>query len=77
MKFEHIKTLLQLSCDFNTSSISHSFTMGKEDVLRVNCIKETYILEVRSSATQQIDYYTSIDEAAKALYEKIHSEKAT
>lgn len=76
MKFEHIKNLLQLSCDFNTSSINHSFTVGEEEVLQVNCIKGTFILEVKSSTTQQITHYTSVDEAAKALFEKKHSDKA-
>ncbi|WP_261384279.1 hypothetical protein [Planococcus sp. CPCC 101016] len=42
----------------------------------MNCIKDTFILEVISSATQQINHYTSVDEAAKALYEKIHADKA-
>ena len=73
MKLEHITNLLQISCNFNTSSISHSFTIGEEDTLAVKCIQGTFILEVRSSENQEVEYYLSIDEAAEALYKKIHS----
>ncbi|MDN7229390.1 hypothetical protein QWY22_09320 [Planococcus liqunii] len=73
MKLEHIKNLLQISCNFNTSTISHSFSIGAEDTLTVKCLKDTFILEVTSSENQKIEYYTSIDEAAKALYNKIQA----
>ncbi|TWT25815.1 hypothetical protein [Planomicrobium sp. CPCC 101110] len=72
MKLEHIKSLLELSCTFNFSFISHSFTIGVEETLTVKCLKDTYILEVTSTENQQVDYYTSIDQAAEALYYKIH-----
>lgn len=75
MTLEQIKKLLQISWNFNTSSISHSFTIGEDDKLMVKCITDTFILEVSSSENQQIDYYTSIDQAAEALYEKIHADK--
>ncbi|MGI2328181.1 hypothetical protein [Planococcus sp. YIM B11945] len=75
MKLEHIKSLLQLSCTFNFSSISHSFTIGEEDTLTVKCLKDTYILQVTSNEKQQVEYYISIDQAAEALYEKIHTNK--
>ncbi|MGK7377330.1 hypothetical protein ACSFXN_05775 [Planococcus sp. 1R117A] len=75
MKLEHIKNLLQISCNFNTSSISHSFSIGVDDTLMVKCIKGTFILEVTSSENLQVEYYTSIDQAAEALYEKIHANK--
>lgn len=75
MKLEHIKDLLQLSCTFNFSSISHSFAIGMKDTVTVKCLKDTYILEVTSSENQQIEYYTSIDQAAEALYEKIQANK--
>jgi len=75
MKLEHIKSLLQLSCTFNFSSISHSFTIDLEDTITVKCLKETYLLVVTSSKNQQVDYYTSIDQAAEALYQKIHANK--
>lgn len=73
MKLEHIKSLLQLSCNFNTSSIHHSFSIGAKDTLTVKCLKDTFILEISSTEDVQAEYYTSIDEAAKALYEKIHA----
>lgn len=75
MKLEHIKSLLELSCTFNFSSMSHSFTIGLEETLTVKCLKDTYILEVTYSEKQQVDYYTSIDQAAEALYHKIHANK--
>lgn len=75
MKLEHIKNLLQLSCNFNTSSIGHSFTIDEEDTLTVKCLKGTFILEVTSRKNQMVEYFTSIDEAAEALYEKIHANK--
>ncbi|TWT00118.1 hypothetical protein [Planomicrobium sp. CPCC 101079] len=75
MKLEQIKSLLQLSCTFNFSSMSHSFTNKLGDTITVKCLKETYILEVTSSRNQQVDYYTSIDQAAEALYQKIHANK--
>jgi len=71
MKLEHIKNLLQISCNFNTSTISHSFSIGVDETLTVKCLKNTFILEVTSSENQKIEYYTSIDEAAKALHKKI------
>lgn len=73
MKLEHIKNLLQLSCNFNFSSITHSFTIGKEDTIKVKCLKNTYVLEVTSSENQSVEYFTSIEQAAEALYEKIQS----
>lgn len=76
MKLEHIKNLLQISCNFNFSSITHSFTIGKEDTVKVQCLKDTYILEVTSSENQRVEYFTSIDQAAEALYEKIHHHNA-
>lgn len=75
MNFEHIKNLLQLSCNFNTSSIGHSFAVNGEDTLMVRCLEGTFILEVTSSENQQIEYYTSIDQAAEVLYKKIHANK--
>lgn len=75
MTLDHIKNLLQLSWNFNTSTISHSFSIGQKDRLTVRCITDTFILEVKSSETQQVDYYTSIDHAAKALYEKINENR--
>lgn len=75
MEFEHIKSLLQLSCTFNFSSITHTFHLELEDTLTVKCLKDTYILEVTSSKYQQVNYYTSIDRAAEALYEKIRADK--
>ncbi|MGI2328974.1 hypothetical protein [Planococcus sp. YIM B11945] len=75
MKLEHIKSLLQLSCTFNFSSISHSFTIGEKETLTVKCLKDTYLLEVTSNEKQQAEYYTSIDQAAQALYIKINANK--
>lgn len=73
MTFGHIKNLLQLSWHFNTSSINHSFSIGEKDRVTVRCITGTFIFEVISSETQQVDYYTSIDLAAEALYTKINA----
>ncbi|WKA59285.1 hypothetical protein QWY16_03790 [Planococcus shenhongbingii] len=39
----------------------------------MKCLKGTSILEVTSSKNQQVEYYTSIDEAAEALYKRIHA----
>lgn len=75
MKLEHIKNLLQISCTFNTSSISHSFTIGERDELTVKCLKDTFILEVTSTENPQVEYFTSIDQAAEVLYQKIHAGK--
>ncbi|PSL36308.1 hypothetical protein B0H99_107129 [Planomicrobium soli] len=75
MKLEDIKNLLKISCNFNISSISHSFMIGEEDIVTVKCLKETFILEVTSSKQSKAEYYLSIDQAAQALYEKIHSTK--
>ncbi|RLQ84922.1 hypothetical protein [Planomicrobium sp. Y74] len=75
MSIEHIKAMLRISCNFNTSSISHSFTISKEETLVVKCIKSTFILEVSSTEHQHVEYYTSIDQAAEALYKKIHAQK--
>ncbi|MDN7227949.1 hypothetical protein QWY22_18170 [Planococcus liqunii] len=73
MTFNHIKNLLQLSWTFNTSTIRHSFSIGEEDQVTVRCIVDTFIFEVTSSETQQVDYYTSIDLAAEALYKRINA----
>ncbi|SDI05006.1 hypothetical protein SAMN04487975_11169 [Planococcus glaciei] len=75
MKLEHIKNLLQISCNFNTSTISHSFSIGAEETLTVKCLKDTFILEVTSSENQHIEYYTTVDEAAEALHKRIHAAK--
>lgn len=75
MTFEHIKCLLQISYTFNTSSIHHSFAIGDEEIIRVTCLLDTFILEVTSSAIQQTEHYLSIDEAAQALYAKINARK--
>jgi hypothetical protein len=75
MKLEHIKNLLEISCIFNSSSINHSFTIGVDDTLMVKCIKDTFILEVSSSENLHIEYYTSIDGAAEALYKRIYPNK--
>ena len=75
MTFNHIKDLLQLSLNFNASTISHTFSIGEEDQLTVRCITGTFILEVTSSENQQIDHYTSLDQAAEALYKKINADK--
>lgn len=72
MKLEHIKNLLEISCNFNSSSINHSFSIGEDDTLMVKCIKDTFILEVSSSENLHVEYYTSIDQAAEALYRRIH-----
>lgn len=74
MTYEHIKNLLQLSWSFNTSSISHSFSFGEKDRVTVRCITGTFIFEVASSETQQVDYYTSIDLAAEAIHAKINAD---
>lgn len=73
MKLEHIQDLLQIMCDFNTSYITHTFTIGEKDVLVVKCIKGTYILEVAFSKSQRIEYYTSINEAAAGVYKEVNS----
>lgn len=73
MSYDYIKNLLQLSLNFNTSSISHSFSIDEENQLTVRCITGTFILEVTSSKDRQIDYYTSIDQAAETLYKKINT----
>ncbi|WKA59290.1 hypothetical protein QWY16_03815 [Planococcus shenhongbingii] len=39
----------------------------------MKCLKDTYILEVISTENQHVEYYTSIDEAAEALYKRIHA----
>ena len=75
MRLEHIKDLLQITCNFNTSSISHSFASGEKDTVMVKCIKGTFILEVTSSENQHAEYYGSINKATEALHEKIHSNK--
>ena len=72
MRLEHIKSLLQITCNFNTSTISHSFTIDDKESLTVKCIQETFILVVTSSENQQIEYFETIDKAAEALYERIH-----
>lgn len=73
MRLEHIKSLLQITCNFNTSTISHSFTIDEKESLTVKCIQETFILVVTSNENEQIEYYETIDKAAEALYERIHS----
>lgn len=70
MNMEHIKSLLEFSYTYNFSAISHSFNTKEKDTLTVKCIKDTQIFEVVSRKTKQIDYYTSIDQAAKTLYEQ-------
>lgn len=72
MTYDHIKTLLQLSLNFNTSTISHSFSIGGETQLMVRCVPGTFIIEVISSETQQVDHYVSIESATDALYKKIN-----
>ncbi len=76
MTFDHIKSLLQLTLNFNTSSITHSFSIGEEDQLEVRRVPGTFVLEVTSSKTQQVDHYTSVDLAAEALHKKINAHKA-
>lgn len=73
MKLDTIKNLLQISCNFNTSAISHSFMIGKEDTLMVRCLKNTFVLEITSSENKQVEYYTSIDQAAEIIFEKINA----
>ena len=71
MELEHIKNLLQLMYNFNMTSISHSVSIGEQNVITVRCLPHTYILEVTSSETGEMDYYISIEEAAEVLHEKI------
>lgn len=73
MRLAHIKSLLQISCNFNTSSISHSFTIDHKETLTVNCIQETFILVITSDDNEDTEYYDSIDAAADALHQRIHS----
>ena len=73
MTFEHIKSLLQISTTFNTSSIHHSFEIGDEEIIRVKCLPHIFILEITSDASQQVEHYLSIDEAAQALYTRINA----
>ncbi len=74
MRLKHIQDMLHISCNFNTSSINHSFSIGEEDTLVVKCIKETFILEVSSTEeNQKVEYFTSVDQAAEAIYKKINA----
>lgn len=74
MNFNHIKDLLQITCHFNTSQITHTFSINEsKDTLTVRCIKDTFILEITTSESHNTEYHTSIDEAAKSLFNKIHS----
>lgn len=73
MTFEHIKSLLQISYTFNTSSIHHSFSFGSEKIVHVKCLPHAFIFEITSDASQHVEHYLSIDEAAKALYARINA----
>ncbi len=72
MQLETIKNLLQISCNFNASSITHSFAVNQEDTLNVRCLKDTFVLEITSSKTQQKEHYVSVEKASKVIYERTH-----
>lgn len=73
MKLENIKELLQIICNFNNSNITHTFAVkGSDETLTVICIQETFILEITSNEQEITKHFTSIDEAAEFINEKIH-----
>lgn len=78
MKLNHIKDLLVITCNFNTSTITHTFVVDEgEDALIVKCIKDTFIIEITSRENRHIEHYTSIDQAAERLFSKMDSNKVS
>lgn len=76
MQLDHIKELLNITCNFNTSTITHTFAIdGGEDALIVKCIKNTFIIEITSRENRHTEHYTSIDQAAERLFNKMDSNK--
>lgn len=74
MNLHYIKELLLITCHFNTSQITHTFSIkDSKDTVTVTCIKDTFILEITTSESHAIEHHTSIDEAAESLFNKIHS----
>lgn len=73
MKLGTIKSMLQISCTFNTSFIVHSFAIGEDDALHVKCLENTFLLEIACSKTLKRYYYVSVAEAAEAIHERIYA----
>ncbi|WP_211656262.1 hypothetical protein [Planococcus alpniumensis] len=70
MQLETIQNLLQISCHFNTSSITHSFVVNQGESLTVRCLKDTFVLEITSSKTQQKKQYLSVEQASTEIFEQ-------
>ncbi|MDQ0427496.1 hypothetical protein QOZ98_000321 [Planomicrobium stackebrandtii] len=78
MKLNHIKDLLIITCNFNASTITHTFAIDDgEDALIVKCIKDTFIIEITSRESRHIEQYTSVDQAAERLFNKMDSNKVS
>lgn len=76
MKMAHIQSLLELSQNFNSSEIVHSFSIGRENHLQVKFLKEDHVFEVTSTNDLKVNHYSSIKQAADALYEEIQSKNS-
>lgn len=76
MKLDNIKDLLVITCNFNNSNITHTFSIDNgEDALIVKCIKDTFIIEIQTRESRHIEQYTSIEQAAERLFNKMDSNK--
>lgn len=67
MKIESIERLLETVCEYNTVKITQVFTREKIDWVSVRCVPATRTLELTYLDTGNIEFYTSIAEAAKAI----------
>lgn len=71
MEIESIERLLETVCKYNTVKITQVFTREKIEIVSVRCVPGTRTLELTHLETGNIEFYTSIAEAAKAIEEHI------
>ena len=67
MKLQSIEILLETVCKFNFVKITQVFTKQDVDWVSVRCVPNTNTLELTYLDTGNIEFYTSIAEAAKAI----------
>jgi hypothetical protein len=73
LKLEDIKEIIKTVCFYNTVNITQTFCKDDVECIIVKCVKNTSILELTFVQTEQVMYYKSIDEAAKAIEMEINS----
>lgn len=73
MNLEHIRETLKTVQYYHNVNIVQTFEKEDGTSIRVKCIEDTRTLEVSYSATQAVEQYETIEEAALAIEQQLNT----